>query len=144
MILGEFIRQIEELEPVKTVAVGIAEPHSYRGDYCDVAFKAAPSMTIQEILDVAKSAVGASYENKGESYTMTLKTEVHIAFPGCSDLRAYSHTVRELVGSADSVTALLKFFGKLDDCQADIDCDGGTGVLPDLMQLIIDLWRYTE
>lgn len=62
-----------EMETDKTIElpVGFHRPHSYRGDYSEVAFEITEDITIQRMLDEVKSAIGTVYEGyKGGNYLM--------------------------------------------------------------------------
>lgn len=83
--LGDFIKALEASDPEWVVPVGIAEPHSWRGDYMELAFQPAPPMTIGEALAVARSAMGQTYQGyKGGDFEMNEWTPVHLSFYGSS------------------------------------------------------------
>lgn len=71
--LDELIARLrEEPDQTKRLKVGFRHPHSYRGDYYEVAFEAAQDVTVGEMLAAAESALGATYQGwKGGDYTMT-------------------------------------------------------------------------
>ncbi len=60
MNLGDLIKQLEEYNPNTVVPLGFGAPHSYRGDYYSVAFEPVEVTTIGEMLEHAKSALGAT------------------------------------------------------------------------------------
>jgi hypothetical protein len=69
--LGEVIARLRRENPDRVVRVGFAAPHSYRGDYYDLAFELRHNITIGEMLAAAESAVGATFEGwKGGDYEM--------------------------------------------------------------------------
>jgi hypothetical protein len=69
--LESLIARLKAEDPAKVVAVGFAEPHSYRGYYEDLAFEVRLDTTVGEMLAAAESAVGATYHGwKGGEYTM--------------------------------------------------------------------------
>jgi hypothetical protein len=71
MTLNELIRYLEKEDPKKVVAIGFNNPHSYRGYYEDLAFEPAKNITVGEMLDCAKGALGKTYEGyKGGEYKM--------------------------------------------------------------------------
>ncbi|MCX3059572.1 hypothetical protein [Streptomyces beihaiensis] len=71
MDLGDLITTLEVADPTLVVQHGFANPHSYRGDYMDLAFEPAESITVGGMLAAARSALGATYEGwKGGQYTM--------------------------------------------------------------------------
>jgi len=78
--LEQLISRLEAI-PNKnaTVRWGFGEPHCSRGDYSEVAFDPAQNVTIQSMLDHARSALGSTYEGwKGGEFTMHAYTECWI------------------------------------------------------------------
>ncbi|NUS25068.1 MAG: hypothetical protein HOV92_12710 [Streptomyces sp.] len=75
MMLGELITRLEAANPQQVVKHGFHNPHSYRGDYYDLAFEPATDITVADMLEAARSAVGATYEGwKGGDFRMTAGT----------------------------------------------------------------------
>ena len=71
MMLGELITTLEAVNPQQTVQHGFHNPHSYRGDYMDLAFEPATNITVADMLAAARSALGTTYQGwKGGHYTM--------------------------------------------------------------------------
>lgn len=69
--LGEVIHTLKNHDPDTTLRLGFHRPHSYRGDYMDLAFEIAENVTVGAMLADARSAVGATFEGwKGGDYTM--------------------------------------------------------------------------
>jgi len=69
--LGELITALEAVDPNKTVRHGFANPHSYRGDYMDLAFEPVQDTTVRAMLDAARSAVGVTFQGwKGGDFLM--------------------------------------------------------------------------
>jgi hypothetical protein len=84
MTLGELISTLETQDPAKVVARGIANPHSYRGYYDDLAFEPAANVTVGSMLAAARSSLGATFEGyKGGLYTMEDYTDCWLAEYGC-------------------------------------------------------------
>lgn len=86
MNLGELIAMLSDLDPSIRLREGFTYPDSYRGNYCDVAFEPAENVTIGEMLEHAKSAVGKTFQGyKGGDYVMDVDSVCHIAEYGrCS------------------------------------------------------------
>lgn len=83
MTLAELIAALEAADPERVCPIGFTNPHSYRGDYRDLAFEPATNVAVAEMLDLARSADGATYEGwKGGDYTMGPNTNVHLATRG--------------------------------------------------------------
>ena len=83
MTLDELIEALEAEPADKVMKVGLTEPHSWRGDYIEVAFEPSPPMTVGEVLPIVKSAVGTTYQGwKGGDYTMKEYTAVHLDYQG--------------------------------------------------------------
>jgi len=89
--LGQLINILQEEQrktPGRVVEVGIGEPHSWRGDYYDLAFEPKKDVTIDKMLADAESAVGTEYHGyKGGDYTMQRGSYVHIDYWGeCNEV----------------------------------------------------------
>lgn len=66
---------IDRLEQVANqdavLKVGFVNPHSYRGDYSELAFQAANDIPVKNVLAYARSALGSTYGGwKGGKFTM--------------------------------------------------------------------------
>lgn len=84
MGLGELIEFLKKYPRETAVPVGFGNPHSYRGDYADLAFEPVKETTVGVMLDAAESAVDAIYEGwKGGDYQMRLYTDCWLAVRGC-------------------------------------------------------------
>lgn len=76
MVLGAVIARLKQEDPTKPVALGFANPHSYRGIYNDVAFELTLGTTVGEMLAAAESALGATFQGwKGGDYRMSEWTD---------------------------------------------------------------------
>lgn len=76
MQLGEVIAAMEAVDQDRILPIGFREPHSYRGDYSDLAFVVARDVRVSHMLADARSAVNATFEGwKGGSFTMSEWTE---------------------------------------------------------------------
>jgi hypothetical protein len=72
MTLGELIARLEAANPNQVVHHGFTNPHSYRGDYMDLAFEPAANITVADMLAAARSALGTTFQGwKGGDFTMT-------------------------------------------------------------------------
>lgn len=79
MTLGEYIEKLESMDPEIAVEVGLGNPHSWRGNYSELAFETVPNTTIGEMLDEAKSALGKTfYGYKGGKFRMSKYSDVHV------------------------------------------------------------------
>jgi len=59
---------------------GFANPHSWRGSYAELAFEPVVNVSINTMLEHARSAIGESYNGyKGGVYTMSGDTYLHVA-----------------------------------------------------------------
>lgn len=71
MTLGELITALEAADPNQIVEHGFTHPHSYRGDYMDLAFEPATDVPVHQLLACARSALGATYHGyKGGEFLM--------------------------------------------------------------------------
>jgi hypothetical protein len=85
-MLKELIAELEKHDPQRKVPLGFASPHSYRGDYSDLAFEAEADTTVAAMLAAARSALGRTYEGwKGGEYTMSEWTDCWLAEHGHGD-----------------------------------------------------------
>lgn len=85
MTLAELIGILEKADPARVAPVGFSNPHSYRGYYCCVAFEPKENTTVAEMLESAKSALGATFAGyKGGEYKMSEWTDVYLAEYGHS------------------------------------------------------------
>ncbi len=81
MYLSELIEVLEKWpNKEQRVPIGFTRPHSYRGYYEDLAFEPKANVTVQHMLDCAKSALGKTFSGyKGGDYTMGEYTDVWLA-----------------------------------------------------------------
>ena len=87
LTLGELISTLEKM-PENTTLPDLADPHSYRGFYEDLAFEPGEgAATAGELLTRCRSAVGECFRGyKGGYYTMNCDTPLWIAHYGrCGD-----------------------------------------------------------
>lgn len=82
--LAELIARLETADPTQVVKHGFHNPQSYRGFYEDLAFEPATDITVGEMLDAARSALGETFEGyKGGYFTMRQHTDCWLAEYGC-------------------------------------------------------------
>lgn len=85
MTLGELIAVLETAEPDLVLPLGFHNPHSYRGDYMDLAFEPAANVTVSAMLADARTALDNTYQGwKGGDYTMDAYTDCWLATQGSS------------------------------------------------------------
>lgn len=85
MMLYELIELLEQYDPHRVVPMGFSNPHSYRGDYGQLAFEPTANVTVQSMLTAAREAIGYTYEGyKGGEFTMDKDVDVYIATWGCT------------------------------------------------------------
>lgn len=83
MTLEELITALEAADPNLVLPDGFTHPHSYRGDYMDLAFEPASNVTVAAMLTDARSALGTTYQGwKGGDYEMTEYTDCWLASEG--------------------------------------------------------------
>lgn len=81
--LGQLIARLEREDPNRVLPLGFANPHSWRGDYMELAFEPLANISIGDMLAAARSALGATYQGwKGGDYTMHEHSDCHIAREG--------------------------------------------------------------
>ena len=78
LTLGELIQRLKrESDRSRVVPVGFSRPHSYRGYYDELAFVLCEQVSVQEMLNAARSAVGKTFFGwKGGEYKMNEWTPV--------------------------------------------------------------------
>lgn len=92
MSLADIITALEAEDPTRILPIGFDGPHSYRGDYADLAFEPAADISIGDMLAAARSAVNATYEGwKGGDYTMDVSSDCWLSTEG--------HSSGEFIGS---------------------------------------------
>lgn len=84
MTLGELITALEAEDPARILPVGFANAHSYRGFYEDLAFEPVADITVREMLEHVRGALGQTFEGwKGGDFTMVAYTDCWLAVRGC-------------------------------------------------------------
>lgn len=79
MTLGEVIKRLEALPQDAVVKHGFGNPHSDRGNYCNIAFTPKENVTIASMLEQARLALGDTFEGyKGGYFKMDEYTDAFI------------------------------------------------------------------
>lgn len=85
VVLGDIIDAFAKLDPNAILPIGLGEPHSYRGDYMDLAFEAVTDAKVSDVLDILRACVGETFEGyKGGDYRMDRSSWCWIAMHGYS------------------------------------------------------------
>ena len=83
MNLGELISRLKQEPLDKIVKEGFTNPHSYRGNYYYIAFEPCENVSVADMLEDAKSALGTTYQGwKGGDFTMNKYSYVYLAEEG--------------------------------------------------------------
>lgn len=83
MNLGKYIETLQSFDPTIELEMGLGNPHSWRGNYSELAFEPKPNMTVGEMLEEAKGAVGKTFTGwKGGEFKMDEYTSVHVDYVG--------------------------------------------------------------
>lgn len=83
LVLGNLIRFLAAADQDYIAPIGIGEPMSYRGYYSEVAFAPTANISVREMLENARSALGATFKGyKGGEYTMTEHSDCYLAHYG--------------------------------------------------------------
>jgi hypothetical protein len=81
--LGGIIARLEQEDPTRVLPIGFANPHSYRGDYSDLAFEPVANISIGDMLAACRSALGTTFDGwKGGDFTMSESSDCWIAMHG--------------------------------------------------------------
>lgn len=79
MYLSELIERLEK-EPNKFLKLGFSKPHSYRGDYADIAFEPTEGAKVSDMLYDAKTSMGKVFRGyKGGDFEMGKYTDCYLA-----------------------------------------------------------------
>ncbi|WBP89498.1 hypothetical protein [Kitasatospora cathayae] len=85
MTLDDLIATLEAADPDLVIADGFTNPHSYRGDYYDLAFEPTTNVRVGDMLAEAREALGTTYQGwKGGDFTMQGYTDCWLAEEGFS------------------------------------------------------------
>lgn len=85
MNLDQLIETLRNEDPNLILPIGFNNPHSWRGDYYDLAFEPARNITVGAMLHAAEQAHGATFEGwKGGYFTMRGSTDCHLDTEGSS------------------------------------------------------------
>lgn len=104
--LGDLITRLEREDPARILPIGFDKPHSFRGDYMDLAFEPRRNIAIGNMLAAARSALGTTYEGyKGGDYTMGEHTSCWIANYGESSDNQIGPLLLELLLAQDEPAA---------------------------------------
>lgn len=99
MDLEELIAFLSQRDPSIVVPLGFHEPHSYRGDYSELAFEPLENTTVGAMLECAKSALGQTFEGyKGGDYKMERWARVNISEYGTTGEEIGPILLRYMVG----------------------------------------------
>lgn len=83
MTLGKYIEILEKADPETKVAVGLGNPHSWRGSYEQLAFEPVANTTVGQMLEEAKGALLNTYHGyKGGDFTMDEDTTINVDYYG--------------------------------------------------------------
>jgi hypothetical protein len=83
MTLGGLIDRLARDDQEKVVRLGLGIPHSYRGDYAQLAFTPQDHVRVGLMLRRAKSALGVTFEGwKGGEYRMDEYVQCYLAEQG--------------------------------------------------------------
>lgn len=83
MHLSELIERLDRLDHATVFPHGFYRPHSYRGDYSQLAFVPRSDVSVADMLASAREANGKTYTGwKGGEFTMGDYTDVYLAQVG--------------------------------------------------------------
>lgn len=80
MNLMKLIERLQKADKNRIVPMGFNNPHSHRGDYCQLAFEPAINIKVEEMLKCAEDSLGETFTGyKGGEFNMHEYTECFIA-----------------------------------------------------------------
>jgi len=107
MYLKDLIAWLEQHDPATPVDHGFGSPHSYRGDYCDLAFEPCDNTTVGQMIQSAQSAVGQAYGGwKGGEFTMDEWSQCWLAEHGCTGDMISPYMLQAMVTTPAKLLAL--------------------------------------
>jgi len=104
MDLQDYIEILEQYPRDKQLAKGLGNPHSWRGDYTELAFEVVVDTTVGEMIDCASECIDKTFEGwKRGNYTMHETTRIHIEIEkgAYSDGSTLMHWFFELLLNTD-------------------------------------------
>jgi hypothetical protein len=109
MTLNELIAALEAADSDLLLPLGFSHPHSYRGDYMDLAFEPAADVTVGAMLADARGALGATFQGwKGGDYSMDAWTECWLDEEGRGDGEAIGPILLTLLLAAGQLDAATR------------------------------------
>lgn len=80
MYLPELIEELKKHDKDKVIKKGFSSPHSWRGDYSELAFEPEENTTVGAMLKCAEDSLGKTFTGyKGGEFKMGEYTEVYLA-----------------------------------------------------------------
>jgi hypothetical protein len=139
MVLQDLIDFLSTRDQSKVVPLGFANPHSYRGSYDELAFEPRRDVTVGEMLQSAKEALGKVYQGyKGGDYEMSEFTECNLANYGCCGEAMGPVLLGYMVGE-HALAAENKFDHQACDTEIDVaarEIDPRTSVQAALVEMV--------
>lgn len=87
MKLGQLIAILSTYPPETPIRWGFRNPHSYRGDFYELAFEPCGATTVGVMLDAARSALDKTFTGyKGGKFTMDTDTQCWLCCYGDSTM----------------------------------------------------------
>lgn len=109
MTLDELISALEAEDPGKVLPLGFSNPHSWRGDYSQLAFEPTADVTVGTMLADARSAHSCTMQGwKGGVYVMTGWTDCWLAAEGSGDGETVGPVLLTLLLSAGQLDAAIR------------------------------------
>ena len=124
MRLGKLIEVLEALPQDLVVPKGFHNPHSWRGDYYELAFEPLEEpVKVGQLLEAAKSALGRTFQGwKGGDYKMGAMSRCYYAGEGdTGDGETISHGMIDgwvAIGHQDMTLASARWEARLDERRA--------------------------
>ncbi len=85
MTVGDLFLSLGLLPNSAILSQGLKNPHSYRGDYEQLAFEPCGEMTVADVIEVIEEGLLDTHAGyKGGAYKMSEDSDVFVAFEGCT------------------------------------------------------------
>jgi len=83
MTLQSLVNYLEQQDQDLVIRHGFSSPHSYRWNYCNVAFEPTENIKIKDMLAIVKDTIGNTYVGwKGGDFEMCQYADCYLAFQG--------------------------------------------------------------
>ncbi len=96
MYLLKLIKVLETIPEHVVFKEGFVNPHSYRGNYDDLAVEPMSNVKVVDMVSCLEQAVGSTYRGyKGGHFDMVGTEDVYLAYKGCTGSKIIGYKVTD-------------------------------------------------